>query len=102
MSFYQDSKIIGWASIHFFEADDDQQATQRLAEVADAVMGHDGTEYLQVSDRDFLLNNIRDLTVAENEDRTTVETFDHRQHILLIMPTKPLGRETLVLNEPRN
>lgn len=96
--FYQDRKIIGWERIHFcIEADNDQQAVERLAEIADDVTKHDDTEYFHISDRDFLFNNIRDLMIEENDGRATVETFDHRQHLLFDNADKPFNRNTFNL-----
>lgn len=96
--FYQDRKIIGWERIHFcIEADDDRQAAERLAEVADDVTAHDGTEHFGVSDRDFLLDNFRDLTVEENRGQATVETCDERQRLLFNNADKPFDIKALVL-----
>lgn len=96
--FYQDRKIIGWERIHFcIEADNDQQAAERLAEIADDVTRHDDTAYFHISDRDFLLDNIRDLTVEENDGQATIETFDRRQHLLFDNADKPFDRNTFNL-----
>lgn len=96
--FYQDRKIIGWERIHFcIEADNNRQAAERLAEIADDVTKHDTTEHFRISDRDFLLDNIRDLTIEENDGRATIETFDRRQRLLFDNADKPFDRNALAL-----
>ena len=96
--FYQVRKIIGWDRIRFcIEADNDRQAAERLAKVADDVTAHDSTEHFSISDRDFLLDSISDLTVEENDGQATIETFDERQRLLFNNADKPFDLETLVL-----
>ena len=58
---------------------------------------HDSTEHFSISDRDFLLDSISDLTVEENDGQATIETFDERQRLLFNNADKPFDLETLVL-----
>ena len=94
--FYQERKVIGWERIHFcIEADSPQAAAERLAEIGDNVVMHDTTEDFSVSDRDFLLDNMRDVTVKENNGKATIETYDSEGHLLFDNADRTMDKERI-------
>lgn len=94
--FHQERKVIGWERIHFcIEADSPQAAAEYIAEIGDNVIMHDTTEQFSVSDRDFLLDNMRDVTVEENNGKATIETYDSEGRLLFDNADKPMDKDRL-------